>query len=93
MEQMFKGKNEHGGVAGVLGTGMRPDLNTGPTPEALRGKEVKKKQIVLVRYYRLFARECLWPFPWGEKCFQVYVKLHEVSSPARCLPSGLTFGE
>lgn len=66
MEQMFKGKNEHGGVAGVLGTGMRPDLNIRPRPEALRGKEVKKKkekrkQIVLVRYYRLLARECSRP--------------------------------
>lgn len=44
MEQNLKGKHEHGGVAGVPVTLMRPGLNTGPRSEVLRGKEVREKK-------------------------------------------------
>lgn len=68
MEQMFKGKNEHGGVAGVLGTGMRPDLNTGPTPEALRGKEVKKTDCTC-QILQIISTRVFMALPLGGKMF------------------------
>lgn len=70
MEQMFKGKNEHGGVAGVLGTGMRPDLNTGPTPEALRGKEVKKNRLYLSDTTDYLHESVYGPSLGGENVFR-----------------------